>query len=82
MRCGAEQCGAQGLERDDKSPAELDRQNMDLRKTLVSVLWILMLNIEEDCHAEEGMLFNCCCAAAGCVLIDRQIEEIVWLFVL
>uniref|UniRef100_UPI0037E90666 ephrin type-A receptor 10 n=1 Tax=Semicossyphus pulcher TaxID=241346 RepID=UPI0037E90666 len=31
---------------------------MDLRKTLVSVLWILLLNIKEDCHAEEVVLLN------------------------
>ncbi|KAM9340525.1 ephrin type-A receptor 10 [Symphorus nematophorus] len=31
---------------------------MDLRKTLISVLWILLLNLEEDCHAEEVVLLN------------------------
>ncbi|XP_068567407.1 ephrin type-A receptor 7-like isoform X4 [Cebidichthys violaceus] len=31
---------------------------MDLRKTLVSMLWILLLNIEGDCHAEEVVLLN------------------------
>ncbi|KAM6974157.1 ephrin type-A receptor 10 isoform 3-T3 [Tautogolabrus adspersus] len=31
---------------------------MDLRKTLVSVLWILLLNIEGSCHAEEVVLLN------------------------
>lgn len=28
---------------------------MDLRKTLISVLWILLLKQVEDCQAEEGM---------------------------
>ncbi|XP_034016095.1 ephrin type-A receptor 7 [Thalassophryne amazonica] len=31
---------------------------MDLRKTLMSVLWILLLNLAEDCHAEEVVLLN------------------------
>ncbi|XP_022602694.1 ephrin type-A receptor 7-like [Seriola dumerili] len=31
---------------------------MDLRKTLISVLWILLLNQVEDCHAEEVVLLN------------------------
>ncbi|XP_031722310.1 ephrin type-A receptor 10 isoform X3 [Anarrhichthys ocellatus] len=31
---------------------------MDLRKTLVSMIWILLLNIEGDCHAEEVVLLN------------------------
>ncbi|XP_033492955.1 ephrin type-A receptor 10 isoform X2 [Epinephelus lanceolatus] len=31
---------------------------MDLRKTLISVLWILLLNLKEDCHAEEVVLLN------------------------
>ncbi|XP_056277659.1 ephrin type-A receptor 7 isoform X2 [Pseudoliparis swirei] len=31
---------------------------MDVRKTLVSVIWILLLNIEGDCHAEEVVLLN------------------------
>uniref|UniRef100_A0A671VBQ9 Ephrin type-A receptor 10 n=1 Tax=Sparus aurata TaxID=8175 RepID=A0A671VBQ9_SPAAU len=31
---------------------------MDLRKTLISVLWILLVNLEEDCHAEEVVLLN------------------------
>lgn len=33
---------------------------MDLRKTLISVLWILLVNLEEDCHAEEGMWGRVC----------------------
>lgn len=28
---------------------------MDLRRTLVLALWILLLKLEEDCRAEEGM---------------------------
>ncbi|XP_040044278.1 ephrin type-A receptor 10 isoform X5 [Gasterosteus aculeatus] len=31
---------------------------MDLRRVLGSVLWILLLNIEGDCHAEEVVLLN------------------------
>ncbi|XP_038581417.1 ephrin type-A receptor 7 [Micropterus salmoides] len=31
---------------------------MDPRKTLISVLWILLLKLEEDCHAEEVVLLN------------------------
>ncbi|XP_033950409.1 ephrin type-A receptor 7-like isoform X2 [Pseudochaenichthys georgianus] len=31
---------------------------MDLCKTLISVLWILLLNIDEHCHAEEVVLLN------------------------
>uniref|UniRef100_A0A8P4KR12 Ephrin type-A receptor 10 n=1 Tax=Dicentrarchus labrax TaxID=13489 RepID=A0A8P4KR12_DICLA len=31
---------------------------MDLRKTLISVLWILLLNLKEDCLAEEVVLLN------------------------
>ncbi|XP_049458379.1 ephrin type-A receptor 7-like isoform X2 [Epinephelus fuscoguttatus] len=31
---------------------------MDLRKTLISVLWILLVNLKEDCHAEEVVLLN------------------------
>ncbi|XP_041812017.1 ephrin type-A receptor 7-like [Chelmon rostratus] len=31
---------------------------MDLRKTLISVLWILLLKLEDDCHAEEVVLLN------------------------
>ncbi|XP_069372548.1 ephrin type-A receptor 7-like isoform X3 [Paralichthys olivaceus] len=31
---------------------------MDLRKTLVSVLWILLLSRVEDCYAEEVVLLN------------------------
>ncbi|XP_026155997.1 ephrin type-A receptor 10 [Mastacembelus armatus] len=31
---------------------------MDLRKTLIAVLWILSLNLVKDCHAEEVVLLN------------------------
>nr|XP_020453052.1 ephrin type-A receptor 10 [Monopterus albus] len=31
---------------------------MDLHKTLISVLWILLVNRVEDCHAEEVVLLN------------------------
>lgn len=60
---------------------------MDLRKTLISVLWILLLKLEEDCNAEEGMwmfvLVPKPVSAAG-MLIDRQMSaaEIVWQFAL
>lgn len=36
-------------------PRGTGQTNMDLRKTLISLLWILLLNHLEDCHTEEGM---------------------------
>ena len=41
---------------------------MDLRKTLISVLWILLLNLDEDCHAEEGMWKKKRVSVCGCFL--------------
>ena len=68
---------------------------MDLRKTLVSVLWILLLNIEEECLAEEGMWKKKCgvfvvvlpksetvAAAAVAAQIDRQMSADSLAFVL
>lgn len=48
-------CVARSLESDATEPRAAGHANMDLRRVLGSVLWILLLNIEGDCHAEEGM---------------------------
>lgn len=50
LRCVARRLGERW-----QVPRGTGQTNMDLRKTLISVLWILLLKLEEDCHAEEGM---------------------------
>lgn len=37
-----------------QEPRGTGQTNMDLRKTLISVLWILFVNLVEDSHSEEG----------------------------
>lgn len=47
-----------------EEPRGTGQRNMDPRKTLLPLLWILLLKLEEDCCAEEGMWEAPC--AFGC----------------
>lgn len=51
--CGALRAGQTGQRWQE--PRGTGQTNMDLRKTMMTVLWILLLNPVEDSHAEEGV---------------------------